>query len=422
MAALDAENSAQINLVRQNLKLESAYEKQGEAIAPTYEALMSERAAHEKETIESEAIIQSLKTELAKDRRSSDNLTEEDVNELKKTNARLLSQLGTAEKDLANAEKQVKIEVEAAIKPKDNKIKQLEDQVQQLNNERDAMSNTIKCFTLDAEKIKDLEYQLDVANRKCSEISSKLQEKVEEVRKAEYLQEQLAKEQHGHIAATRAAEKSFAEKNGLNKKILELEEELGRKSKVLEDVEDAKSDRGKCSLCTTEAAFLTDKGQRSDSVTSENESVAHDCINFIILRVENALRTMVHERSLYGVRAGDTDVARAAAEEASELADNLKDEALQGRAYFWYGVALYYASESKLASDMLAKAQDFTQWLQPLREKKWLAKWIDAANSMEVCKRKEDYWSPALYKHSKSGEQKKKGKKAKNPKGKNPDK
>jgi hypothetical protein len=120
---------------------------------------------------------------------------------------------------------------------------------------------------------------------------------------------------------------------------------------------------------------------------------------------------MVYQRSLYGFRDNDTATALTVAREAVRVSDSLRDEALQGRAYFWYALALYYSGDSKTAQDMFERAEDFAAWVVPSRVNIWLKEWVGAVGDMEVGRRKEDYWSKALFKYSKT-EKKKKEKKS----------
>ena len=137
-------------------------------------------------------------------------------------------------------------------------------------------------------------------------------------------------------------------------------------------------------------------------------------MNCIVLRTELALNEMVHQRSLYGFRDSDTATALTAAREGVRVADTLENPALQGLAYFWYGLALYYSGDSYSAGDAFEMADQFGECLIPdSREKYWLQSWVDEAQTMEVCRRKEDYWSQALLEHSEGGEEEEEEKKKK---------
>lgn len=132
-----------------------------------------------------------------------------------------------------------------------------------------------------------------------------------------------------------------------------------------------------------------------------------DSIDYNILRVEAALINMVHQRSLYGLRRGDTNVALASAREAVAHADRLENRALEGRARFWFGVTLYYSNNLNHAIEQFDEAADRVEWLDPQREQKWLAAWQDFAGPGNgVSKKREDYWTATWFKEVKNREKK----------------
>jgi hypothetical protein len=118
---------------------------------------------------------------------------------------------------------------------------------------------------------------------------------------------------------------------------------------------------------------------------------------------------MVAERGIYGFIAGDNEPAIRAAREATRLADRARlpndpdaqDGRLMGRAYFWLGVAVYYGGDTQGAEAHFDIAQGYSEWLEPKREQKWLQNWLSTVNlSIDVAKKKEDYWTVDFLKNN----------------------
>ncbi|KAF4628269.1 hypothetical protein G7Y89_g9881 [Cudoniella acicularis] len=182
---------------------------------------------------------------------------------------------------------------------------------------------------------------------------------------------------------------SFAKVQEHEKELLREVEHVRREIQIkntdIEELNRAVREHERASSARTpkrKASFSVDLGERDPTAES---------IDFDILRAEIALRTMIYERALHGVRPGDTDIAIKAAHAALRRSNEIGLEECRGRSHFWLGVALFYSDDQAQASHHINAAQTLTAWLHPEREQRWLQSWVGVKGKFRPSRSAADY-------------------------------